>query len=426
MLLIGILAFTLLFLACPFYVILLILFLAARFFFFPEIGFSTLVQQIISGIVPLSYVCIPMFILAANIIISGETAKKIINMLRTYLGHIPGALPIITCISSMLFGSVSGSTQATVAAIGGTMRPMLLEAGYSSSFTFGLIINASDIATLIPPGVAFIIYGIVAQVSIGKLFLAGIVPGVLVTILFSIFCYFYSKLNNIGLYPKANWKERKQSTKEGILIIGFPIIILGGIYGGIVSPTEAAATSVLYALVLEGLVYRTLTFKKLFDAFMSTAMITAIIMIMVGTGKALGWLVGYSGIGEIILPPIFGNEPSALKVMLIISIAYFILCMFTSPIIGYYIFTPIFAPYIAQAGIDEILIGVLVVMQAAIGSATPPFGCDIFTAMVIFKRPYLEVIRMTWPFVLILLLAVAIIIIFPELALFIPRHAFGG
>jgi len=426
MLLIGILAFTLLFLACPFYVMLLILFLVAGFFFFPEIGLSTLAQQIVSGIKPLSFVCIPMFILAAKIITSGETSKKIINMLKTYMGHIPGALPIITNVACMLFGSVSGSTQATVAAIGGTMRPMLLKAGYSSSFSLGLIINASDIATLIPPGIAFIIYGIVAQVSIGKLFLAGIGPGVLVTVLFSTFCYFYSKLKNIRLYPKASWRERIQSTKEGILIIGFPIIILGGIYGGIFSPTEAAATSVLYALVLEGLVYRTLTFEILSDAFMSTAMITAIVMVMVGAGRALGWLVGYSGIGKIILPPILGNEPSALKVMLIISTAYFINCMFTSPIIGYYIFTPIFAPYIAQAGIDEILIGVLVVMQSAIGSATPPFGCDIFTAMLVFKRPYLEVVRMTWPFVLILLLAVAIVIIFPELALFIPRHAFGG
>jgi len=426
MLLIGVLAFTLLFLACPFYVMLLVLFLVARFLFFPEISTGILVQQIFSGIKPLSFVCVPMFMLAANIMTSGNTSKKIVNLLRAYIGHIPGALPIITTISSMLFGSVSGSTQATVAAIGGVMRPLLLEAGYSSSFSFGLIINSSDIATLIPPGVAFIIYGIVAQISIGKLFLAGIGPGVLVTVLFSIFCYFYSELKNIGIYPKASWKERKQSTKESIPLIGFPIIILGGIYAGILSPTEAAATSVFYALVLEGLVYRTLTFKKLFDIFLSTAMITAIVMLLVGTGRALGWLAGYSKIGEIIFPPIFGNEPSALKVILIISIAYFINCMFTSPIIGYYIFTPIFAPYIAQAGIDEILIGVLVVMQAAIGSATPPFGCDIFTAMAVFKRPYLEVIRMTWPFILILLLAVAIVIIFPEVALFIPKHAFGG
>lgn len=423
MLSIGILSFLLFFMAAPFFVILIIVFVLVRFSFYPEIGARILVQQIFNGISPLSLVCIPMFILAANIITSGDSSKRIIDMLKTYLGHIPGALPIITCVGCMLFGSVSGSTQATVAAIGGTMRPMLLEAGYSSSFTFGLMVNASDIAYLIPPSIGFIIYGIIAQVSIGKLFLAGIGPGILVTILFSIYCYVYSKLKNVGLMPKASWKERIQSTKAGILVMGFPVIIFWGIFGGIFSPTEAAATSVLYALILEGLFYRTLTFKKFFRSLTSTGILTAVVMSMVGVGKALSWLVAYSGIGKIIMPSIMGNNPSALKIMIIINVVYFIHCMFTSPMIGYYIYTPIFAPYIAQAGLNPILIGVIVVLQSAIGSATPPFGCDIFTAMVIFRRPYYEVVRESWPFILILLLAAGLLMFFPEIALFIPNKA---
>ena len=426
LLLLGVILCVLFFLGCPFMVFISVVFFVIRFFFFPDVSLNVGVQQILAGISPLSLVCVPMFILAANIITSGNIAKKMINMMRNLVGHLYGGLPIVTNLASTLFGSVSGSTQATVAAIGGPMYPMLLEGGYSSSFSIGLIINSSDIALLIPPSIGFIIYGMITRTSVGKLFLAGILPGLLICVLFSIFCYFYSKYKKIKLYPKSNWEERKQSIKESLPIIGFPIIILGGIYSGIFSPTEAAATSVLYALILEGLFYRSLTFKQIIDISLSTAVVTAVVFILVGTGKAVSWMIAYSKIGEMILPPLFGIEPSAVKVIIVVNILYFFACMFTDPTVAMFILTPLLFPYIAQAGIDPILMGVLVVMQAAIGSASPPFGCDIFTAVVIFKRPYLEVISMVWPFVLILLFAVALVVIFPELALFIPRHAFGG
>lgn len=422
----AIIAFTLLFLGFPFMVVLIGTFLATTFFYLPDLNMNILIQQILGGIKPLSLVCVPMFILAGNIITSGQSAKRLVQMVKAYLGHLFGGLPIVTNVACTLFGAVSGSTQATVSAIGGTMRPMLLEAGYSSSFTLGLIINSSDIAFLIPPSIGFIVYGVATQTSVGKLFLAGIIPGVIVCILFSLFSYFYSKYYKIGLYPKATWKERINATREGILLIGFPILILGGIYGGIFSPTEAAAAAVLYALVLEGFVYKSLNFKKLIEVALSTAVITGVVFILVGAGQALAWFLSYSGIAKQILPPLFGPNPSALKVIIIINIAYFIACMFVDPIVAIYVLTPLFAPYVAQTGIDKVFLGVLVTMQAAIGSATPPCGCDIFTAMVLFKRPYLEVIRMTWPFILILLLAVALVIIFPELALFIPKTALGG
>lgn len=422
----AIIAFTLLFLGFPFMVVLIGTFLATTFFYLPDLNMNILIQQILGGIKPLSLVCVPMFILAGNIITSGQSAKRLVQMVKAYLGHLFGGLPIVTNVACTLFGAVSGSTQATVSAIGGTMRPMLLEAGYSSSFTLGLIINSSDIAFLIPPSIGFIVYGVATQTSVGKLFLAGILPGILICILFSVFSYFYSRHYKIGLYPRASWKERISATKEGILLIGFPILILGGIYGGIFSPTEAAAAAVLYALVLEGFVYRSLNFKKLIEVALSTAVITGVVFILVGAGQALAWFLSYSGIAKQILPPLFGPNPSALKVIIIINIAYFIACMFVDPIVAIYVLTPLFAPYVAQTGIDKVFLGVLVTMQAAIGSATPPCGCDIFTAMVLFKRPYLEVIRMTWPFILILLLAVALVIIFPELALFIPRTALGG
>lgn len=386
----------------------------------PAFKMTVLVQQVLTGLTPPALVCVPMFILAASIITSGKAARRLINMVRSFVGHIPGGLPITTNASCTLFGAVSGSTQATVAAIGGTMRPMLLEAGYKSPFTLGLIINSSDIAFLIPPSIGFIVYGVATNTSIGKLFLAGIGPGLLIFFMFSIYCYFYSRIKKVGLAPKASWKERFVAVREGILVMGFPVLIVGGIYTGFLSPTEAAAASVAYALILEGLVYRSLTWKKIYKSFLDTGVITGVVFILVGAGQAFSWLISFLRIPQAFMPVLFGTDPSQLKVILIVVISYFIACMFVDPIVAIYILSPIFQPYVVATGINSVFLGVLVTLQAAIGSATPPFGCDIFTAQLIFRRPYLEVIRHTPPFIFILILATILLIVFPDIAMFLP------
>jgi C4-dicarboxylate transporter DctM subunit len=387
----------------------------------PNLKMTVLVQQILTGLTPPALVCVPMFILAANIITSGRAARRLINMVKAFVGHIPGGMPITTNASCTLFGAVSGSTQATVAAIGGTMRPMLLEAGYESPFTLGLIISASDIAFLIPPSIGFIVYGVVTSTSIGKLFLAGVGPGLLIFFMFSVYCYIYSRIKKVGLLPKASWKERLVAVKEGILVLGFPLLIVGGIYTGLFSPTEAAAASVAYALILEGLVYRSLTWKKLYKSFLETGIITGVVFVLVGAGQAFSWLLSFLRIPQSIMPVLFGTDPSQMKVVFIIVISYFIACMFVDPIVAIYILSPIFQPYVVATGINSVFLGVLVTLQAAIGSATPPFGCDIFTAQLIFRRPYLEVIRHTPPFTLILILATILLVLFPDIAMFLPN-----
>ena len=379
-----------------------------------------MVQQVITGITPPALVCVPMFILSASLITSGQSAMKLIRMIKAFVGHLPGGLPITTNASCTMFGAVSGSTQATVAAIGGTMRPMLLESGYSSSFTLGLIINSSDIAFLIPPSIGFIVYGVATSTSIGLLFLAGVVPGLMILAMFSTYCYVYSKVKKVGVLPKASRAERIQAVKDGIPVMGFPLIIIGGIYAGILSPTEAAAAAVLYSLFLELIIYKSLKFKTVIDAFLQTGVITGVVFILVGAGQAFSWILGFMQIPQEILPPLFGTDPSTLKVMLIVVAVYFVACMFVDPIVAIFIFSPIFQPYVTAAGVDPILLGTLVTLQAAIGSATPPFGCDIFTAQLIFQRPYLEVIGHSLPFLLMLILATVILIAFPGIALFLP------
>ena len=428
MTLFGISLATMLLFGFPFMVTLLGSLMLYIYVYMPDFApklMITMVQQVITGVTPPALVCVPMFILSASIITSGESAGRLIRMIKTFVGHLPGGLAITTNTSCTLFGAVSGSTQATVAAIGGTMRPMLLEAGYKSSFTLGLIINASDIAFLIPPSIGFIVYGVATSTSIGMLFLAGVFPGLMILAMFSTYCFVYSKIKNVGVLPRANWSERWQAIKDGLPVMGFPVIIVGGIYAGYFSPTEAAAASVAYALFLETVVYKSLTFERIVDAFLQTGVITGVVFILVGAGQAFSWMIGFMQIPQQILPPLFGTDPTMLRVVFIVVVVYFVACMFVDPIVAIFILSPIFQPYVVSAGVDPILLGTLVTLQAAIGSATPPFGCDIFTAQLIFRRPYVEVIGHALPFILMLILATVILVMFPQIALFLPNLAMG-
>jgi tripartite ATP-independent transporter DctM subunit len=429
MMMFGISLLIMLLLGFPFMVTLLgslILYIAVYMPEFAPRMLVTMVQQVIAGVTPPALVCVPMFILSASIITSGESATRLIRMIKVFVGHLPGGLPITTNASCTLFGAVSGSTQATVAAIGGTMRPMLLEAGYKSSFTLGLIINSSDIAFLIPPSIGFIVYGVATSTSIGMLFLAGILPGLMILVMFSIYCYVYSKVTHVGTLPRASMAERIDAVKGGLPVMGFPVIIVGGIYTGILSPTEAAAAAVFYALILEIIVFRSLTRERIIDAFLQTGVITGVVFILVGAGQAFSFLIGFLQLPDQLLPPLFGTDPSMLRVITIVVVVYFVACMFVDPIVAIFILSPVFQPYVVGAGVDPILLGTLVTLQAAIGSATPPFGCDIFTAQLIFRRPYLEVIGHALPFLLILILATVLLITFPQIALFLPNLAMGG
>jgi tripartite ATP-independent transporter DctM subunit len=247
----------------------------------------------------------------------------------------------------------------------------------------------------------------------------------MILVMFSIYSYVYSKVKKVGVLPKSTWAERRQAMREGGLVLGFPIIIVGGIYAGIFSPTEAAAAAVAYAIILEGLVYRTLTWKKLTSSLLDTGIITGVVFVLVGAGQALSWFLSFMRLPQQFMPALLGPDPTQLWVIFLVVASYFIACMFVDPIVAIYILTPIFAPYVLKTGIDPVFLGTLVTLQAAIGSATPPFGCDIFTAQLIFRRPYWEVIKNTPPFILILILATVLIIIFPDLALWLPNASFA-
>jgi tripartite ATP-independent transporter DctM subunit len=341
-----------------------------------------------------------------------------------FVGHVKGGLGVTAAATCTLFGAVSGSTQATVVAIGGPLRPRMLEAGYRDSYVLALIINASDIAMLIPPSIAMIVYGVVSGTSIAELFIAGVGPGLLILALFSAYSVAYAYANDIPTMAKASWGERLDVMKRAVWPLGFPVIIVGGIYGGVFSPTEAAAVCVLYAFLLEFVIFRSLRLPELWDIAMSTGLITAVVFILVGIGAAFSWAISFAQIPQEIIAALGLAEAGPTMVLIAISIAFFIGCMFVDPIVVILVMVPIFAPLVQATGLDPVLVGVIVTLQVAIGSATPPFGCDIFTAIAVFKRPYIDVIRGTPPFVLVLLGVSVALILFPQIALFLRDLAF--
>jgi tripartite ATP-independent transporter DctM subunit len=384
-----------------------------------------MIQQFMAGIRPTSLIAVPMFILAADIMTRGHSADRLIDMVMKFIGHLRGGLAISTATACTLFGAVSGSTQATVVAVGSPLRPKMLKAGYKDNFVLALIINSSDIAFLIPPSIGMIIYGVVSNTSISELFIAGVGPGLLILGMFALYSYIYAWIHRVPTEAKASWPERWQAVRRAIWPLGFPVIIVGGIYGGVFSPTEAAAVCVLYAVILEFVVFRALKPTELYKIAKSTGLITAVVFILVAAGAAFSWIISFAQIPQTIIASLGLADASPTGVLIAICVAFFIGCMFVDPIVVILVLVPIFAPLVASAGLDPVLVGVLITLQVAIGSATPPFGCDIFTAIAIFRRPYLEVIKGTPPFVFMLVLAAALLIIFPQIALFLRDLAFG-
>lgn len=379
------------------------------------------VSWMITGIGSWVLAAVPMFIFAADILTKGHTANRLLDLVDSFTRHMRGGLPITTAASCALFGAVSGSTQATVVAMGGPMRPRLLAKGYPDSFALALIINASDIALLIPPSIGFIVYGVVMKTSIGDLFLAGILPGMMILLMFAVYCYIGARIKGIEPEPRAPWRERLAALRRAFLPLGFPIIVVGGIYGGYFSAVEASAIAVAYALLLEVVIFRQVSIRDLGSLALSSGMITAVVFILVAVGAAFSHTLGTAGVPEQILGPAVDSiGDNQVLALVLIAAAFFVGCMFVDPIVVILILVPIFEPLVMSAGLNPIHVGVIVTLQAAIGSATPPFGCDIFTAIAVFRRPYLDIIRGTPPFIAILLMATFILILFPEISLFLP------
>jgi C4-dicarboxylate transporter DctM subunit len=401
----------------PMFIALIAAPLAVVLLYFPNLDPLLVTQQIIAGVQPFVLLAVPMFIFAADIMCAGQTANRLLDFVDTFVGHIHGGMAITTAATCTLFGAISGSTQATVVAIGKPMRQRLLSSGYEDEDVLALIISSAIIALLIPPSISMIMYCVVTGASVGDLFIAGVIPGLIILLFFAVYNYFRAKRKQIAKTQKYIWKERIEAMKKAIAPMGFPVIIFAGIYSGFFSPTEAAAVSVLYAAILEVFVFKTIKFKDFKEIALSTAVVTTAVFILVGAGNLFSWVVSYARIPQMLTEFVLGSDPSTFKTLVIVSLFLFIAGMFVDSIVAIVILVPIFFPIASQVGVHPIHLGIIVTLQAAIASISPPFGCNIFTACAIFDQPFLKVVRRLPAYLLILIIISLLIILFPQISL---------
>lgn len=401
----------------PMYIAMIVAPLAVIISYFPNLDPLLATQQLIAGVSTQVLLAVPMFIFAADIMSVGQTSNRLLDFVDTFVGHIHGGMAITTAATCTLFGAISGSTQATVVAIGKPMRNRLIASGYENEDTTALVISSAIIALLIPPSISMIMYCVVTGASVGDLFLAGVVPGLLILLFFSIYNYLRAKKKNIPRTERLDFKGRFEAFKKAIGPLGFPVIIFAGIYSGKFSPTEAAAMGVLYAAILEIVIFKSIKLKNFKDIALSTAVVTTAVFILVAAGSLFSWAISYARIPQLITESVLGVDPSALKILITVTIFFYIAGMFVDSIVAIVILTPIFFPIAIQAGIHPIHLGIIVTLQAAIASISPPFGCNIFTACAIFDQPFYNVVKRL-PAYLIMLIIVSLLIVFvPQISL---------
>ncbi|HLR28259.1 MAG TPA: TRAP transporter large permease [Ruania sp.] len=387
------------------------------FAYLPAIDPSLMAQQMVSAVQPYVLLAIPLFIFAADIMTAGRTSQRLLALVQKTVGRLTGGVGVATAGAATGFGAVSGSSQATIAAIGPTMRRESLNAGYSDSHSLALLVNSAGLALLIPPSTVMIYYGSLTSTSVGDLFVAGIVPGLIIFAALAVYEYGYAKRHGIRVERGGGGAGLLTVLRRSALSLGLPVVALGTIYAGFATPTEAAALSVLYAAIVELLVYRSVKLRDIGAIAASTAMITSVIFILLAAGGAISWTISYARLPQSLAEVLLAGDPSRITILIIMSLFFIVACMFVDSLVAIAVLTPIFFPIATEVGVDPVYVGILITLQAAIGAVTPPFGVNIFTASAIFRVPYLTVVRGVFPYIAIFLGAALLFILVPEIVL---------
>ena len=368
-------------------------------FYFPTIPSIAIAQKLLGGVNVSTLLAVPFFIFAADIMARGTIARRLTDLVKTNLGHYRGGIGHTTVASCMAFGAVCGSAPATVAALGRILHPEMIKSGYSERFTLGLIVSSAECALLIPPSITLIIYGWLTGTSIADLFAAGFVVGVVLGVAFMIQVQIVTWRTGAGASPRASTRERLLALRDGLIALGLPFIILGGIYGGIFTATEAAAVAVIYAIFVEMVLFRSFGFKTLMDTAESSAITITAIFILLATGSLLSFLITLAQVPAFFTQMFTQWDVSWVTFMLIVNIVMFIAGMFIDPNSILLVLVPTFFPVAVALGVDPVHFGIVVCLNICIGMITPPFGLDLFVASSTLRRPVELVIAGIWPFI---------------------------
>ncbi|MEO8409606.1 MAG: TRAP transporter large permease subunit [Propionivibrio sp.] len=376
-------------------------------------------KEMFSAIDKFALGAIPFFILAGNLMEVGGISNRLVNFAKAIVGGLQGGLAMTCVMTCMIFAAVSGSSVATTFAIGAILIPALIKHGYPTPFAAALQATSAELGVIIPPSIPMILYGVSAEVSIGELFIAGIGPGVLIGGGLMFFVWLWSKIKGYGKDDHLGRMKFLHATREAALALMMPVIILGGIYGGIFTPTEAAVVAVFYALIVGLFIYREIRVKDLYLIFRKSVVSSAVIMFIIANAGLFGFLITRAGVPEAIGEFLKAHLNSPAMFLLGINFALFFIGMFIETSASIIVLAPILAPVAVKFGVDPVHFGTIMVVNLALGMITPPFGVNLFAACTVARISLDTIVKDLVPFILVIFACLMTITYVPQVSLFL-------
>lgn len=371
-------------------------------------------------------VAIPFFLLAANIMNDSGITKKLMRFSQSIVGSLPGGTGHVNVLVSMLFAGISGSSNADAAGIGGVLIPAMIKEGYDKNFTVAVTACSAVMGNIIPPSIIMIVWGGIMSTSVSGLFLAGFIPGVMIACFQMILVLIYARKRHYKTISKFNFKEVLMSFKDSILALFSPIIIVGGIVFGIVTPTEASFIAVVYSLILGVIIYHTIPIKKVSPILLKTAKLASLVLFAVGTASIYAWVLAYFNIPQFLVNVLGSLTTSPTIMLFIITIIFLIVGTFMDAVPAIVVLGPLLKPLAEHVGINPLHFGIVGVMALAFGLVTPPYGLCLLIASEIAGVNCMKVLKEVGAFLFVMLLVLIIIILFPGITLWVPKLFMPG
>jgi C4-dicarboxylate transporter DctM subunit len=421
----GILPVVLLLIGFPIFLVLLSA-VAVALVFFMNVPLAALHQNLFGAIDAYSLLAIPFFIYAGELMGRGSVAQRLVDFVQAGVGSVRGSLGVTTVGTSAIFGAISGASAATVATIGKVMLPAMRRAGYPEHFTAGLITAVGAIDIIIPPSIPMIVYGTAAEESVPRLYAAGILPGLLIALLLAAYVIWFARRNRIGAGEAFDARRLMRATGRGVWALGAPVIILGGIYGGLFAPTEAAAVACVYAALVTRFVFRELSWRDILEASATTVVFTGQILVIVACANVFAWLLTVNQVPAAMAGWLQSLHVSAWMLLAAINVGLLLVGCFLDPLSAILLLSPLLVPMVKAVGVDTVHFGIIVTVNLAIGLFHPPFGMNIFVAQSVLGLPLKTIYRGIVPFLAVYLVALILITYIPEISLFGMRMLMSG
>ncbi len=372
-----------------------------------------------------SLMAIPMFILAGNLLSKGSSASRIIEFAKSIVGHLPGGLPIAAIFASIIFAAVSGSSPATVVAIGSIMFGAIVQAGYPRRYAVGTIATAGSLGILIPPSIVLIVFGVTAEVSIGKLFMAGVVPGIMLGLMLMLVTYFGALRLGFKRSEPENWKVRFTKLKDASWGLMTIVIVIGGIYGGIFTPTEAAAAAAVWAFVISAFVYKDIKIKDFGEIALSSAKTTSMIMFIIANAMLFAHFLTMENVPQLITQTLVAWNVDMIMFLIFVNILLIIAGAFMEPSAIIMIMVPLLLPVAVALGINPIHFGIMITINMELGMVSPPVGLNLFVTSSLTGMSMKDVIIATIPWTMTIFMGLMLVTYIPAISLWLPNLIYG-